>query len=126
MVLRARRDPAVTWRVWQRAAAGATGGSARDVDTWTSRRRGGVIRRCAPCCAPDGIEVVRRLRSDDRTRSLPVVILTSSCEPRDITAGYTAGANSYVRKPVDAVEFGEAVVRVVTYWLQLNESPGRR
>ena len=74
----------------------------------------------------DGIEVLRRLRAEDRTRTLPVVILTSSSEPRDITSGYASGANSYVRKPVDAIEFGEAVSRVVAYWLQLNESPIRR
>ena len=73
----------------------------------------------------DGLEVLRRLRADERTRTLPVVILTSSCEPRDITAGYASGANSYVRKPVDAVEFGDAVSRVVAYWLELNESPIR-
>jgi CheY-like chemotaxis protein len=71
----------------------------------------------------DGLEVLRRLRADDRTRLLPVVILTSSDEERDRIEGYRYGANSYVRKPVDYVEFAEAVRQLGLYWLLLNEPP---
>lgn len=69
----------------------------------------------------DGLEVLRRMRADDRTRLLPVVILTSSNEPQDRLSGYTLGANSYVRKPVDFVQFVEAVRQLGLYWLILNE-----
>ena len=69
----------------------------------------------------DGLEVLRRMRADDRTRFLPVVILTSSNEPQDRLSGYTLGANSYVRKPVDFVQFVEAVRQLGLYWLILNE-----
>ncbi|GAB4387701.1 MAG: response regulator [Thermodesulfovibrionales bacterium] len=71
----------------------------------------------------DGLEVLRRLREDDRTRYLPVVILTSSREERDLVSGYRLGANSYVRKPVDFVKFSEAVESLGLYWLLLNEGP---
>jgi len=71
----------------------------------------------------DGLEVLRRLRADDRTRLLPVVILTSSDEERDIASGYGLGANSYVRKPVDFAAFSNAVNRLGLYWLVLNQSP---
>src|SRR6266849_10511145 len=71
----------------------------------------------------DGLEVLRRLRADDRTRLLPVVILTSSDEERDIASGYGLGANSYVRKPVDFAAFSRAVNRLGLYWLVLNQSP---
>ncbi len=73
----------------------------------------------------DGLEVLRRLRSDDRTRLLPVVILTSSSEERDIVEGYSLGANSYIRKPVDFVQFTEAVRQLGLYWLVLNQPPPR-
>jgi CheY-like chemotaxis protein len=69
----------------------------------------------------DGLEVLSRIRAEERTRSLPVVIFTSSKEERDIAASYRLGANSYVRKPVDFVEFAEAVRQVGLYWLILNE-----
>jgi DNA-binding response OmpR family regulator len=69
----------------------------------------------------DGLEVLRRLRSDARTRLLPVVILTSSTEEEDRIAGYGLGANSYVRKPVDFAQFIEAVRQLGLYWLILNE-----
>jgi len=68
----------------------------------------------------DGLEVLRRIRGDERTRLLPVVILTSSVEERDLLEGYRLGANSYVRKPVDFVEFAEAVRQLGLYWLILN------
>ena len=75
----------------------------------------------------DGLEVLRRLRSDERTELLPVVVLTSSKEERDMIESYRLGANSYVRKPVDFAQFSEAVRQLGLYWLILNEAPpGRR
>jgi len=71
----------------------------------------------------DGIEVLRRLRQDDRTRLLPVVVLTSSDEKEDIVKIYNLGANSYIRKPVDFDEFTEAVRQLGVYWLRLNMVP---
>src|SRR6266496_2638745 len=71
----------------------------------------------------DGLEVLRRLRADERTRLLPVVILTSSKEDEDLINGYSLGANSYVRKPVDFIQFSEAVRQLGLYWLVLNEIP---
>jgi two-component system response regulator len=69
----------------------------------------------------DGLEVLRRLRANASTRLLPVVILTSSNEERDLVAGYGSGANSYIRKPVDFTEFAETIRHLGRYWLQLNE-----
>ncbi len=71
----------------------------------------------------DGIEVLRRVRSDERTRSLPVVVLTSSQEERDISECYKLGVNSYVVKPVEFDKFYKAVADLGTYWLVLNKSP---
>jgi two-component system, response regulator len=71
----------------------------------------------------DGLEVLRRLRADDRSKLLPVVILTSSKEEQDLVNGYSLGANSYVRKPVDFNQFIEAVRQLGLYWLVLNERP---
>jgi two-component system response regulator len=71
----------------------------------------------------DGLEVLKRLRADPRTRLLPVVILTSSKEDRDVVNGYSLGANSYIRKPVDFAEFREAVRQLGLYWLLLNVPP---
>jgi CheY-like chemotaxis protein len=68
----------------------------------------------------DGFEVLRRIRAAEQTRLLPVVILTSSAEERDILEGYRLGTNSYVRKPVDFIEFTEAVRQLGLYWLVLN------
>jgi two-component system response regulator len=72
-----------------------------------------------------GLEVLRRMRSDERTRVLPVVILTSSREEQDLIEGYRLGANSYVRKPVNFAEFVEATRQLGLYWLMLNEAPPR-
>src|ERR687898_726965 len=70
-----------------------------------------------------GLEVLKRLRSDERTRRLPVVILTSSREQQDMLDGYGLGANSYIRKPVDFEQFISAVEQLRLYWLVLNEAP---
>jgi two-component system response regulator len=70
-----------------------------------------------------GLELLKQIRANERTRLLPVVILTSSKEEQDIITGYTLGANSYVRKPVDFLRFTEAVRELGMYWLILNEKP---
>ncbi len=71
----------------------------------------------------DGLEMLKRIRADPRTKLLPVVILTSSKEEQDLIAGYSLGANSYIRKPVDFTQFAEAVRQLKLYWLVLNEQP---
>jgi two-component system response regulator len=71
----------------------------------------------------EGLEVLRRVRADKRTKLLPVVILTSSNEEQDRIDGYGLGANSYVRKPVDFSQFLEAARQLGLYWLVLNEAP---
>lgn len=71
----------------------------------------------------DGLEVLRRIRADGRTKLLPVVILTSSKEDKDVVNGYRLGANSYVRKPVNFDEFLEAARALGLYWLLLNQPP---
>lgn len=71
----------------------------------------------------DGLEVLHRLRADQRTKLVPVVVLTSSKEEQDLVKSYSLYANSYVRKPVDFVEFTEAVRNLGLYWLLLNEPP---
>lgn len=71
----------------------------------------------------DGLEVLRRIRADERTQHIPVVVLTSSDDPRDIVESYRLGANSYVCKPVNFKDFQEAVRYVQFYWLRLNEPP---
>jgi two-component system response regulator len=71
----------------------------------------------------DGLEVLQRIRADERTRLLPVVILTTSSEDKDRVSSYKLGANSYVRKPVDFNQFTEAVRQLGLYWLLLNEGP---
>ena len=71
----------------------------------------------------DGLEVLRRIRADQRTALQPVVILTTSTEDRDILSSYELGANSYIRKPVDFEQFMEAVRHLGLYWLVLNVSP---
>jgi len=71
----------------------------------------------------DGLEVLRRLRADPRTKLLPVVILTTSGEEQDIAKSYHLGANSYIRKPIDFAQFAQAVLQLGLYWLILNEPP---
>jgi CheY-like chemotaxis protein len=71
----------------------------------------------------DGLEVLRRLRADQRTRLLPVVILTSSKEEEDLIEGYNSKVNSYIRKPVDLDQFVEAVQELGLYWMGLNQAP---
>ena len=73
-----------------------------------------------------GLDVLKRIRADERTRLLSVVILTSSKEEDDIVRGYSLGANAYVRKPVDFVQFTEAVKTLGLFWLLLNEDPYTR
>jgi two-component system response regulator len=70
-----------------------------------------------------GLDVLRRIRADPRTRRMPVVILTSSAEDRDVAAGYDLGVNSYIRKPVDFTQFAAAIEQVGLYWLVLNVPP---
>jgi two-component system response regulator len=70
-----------------------------------------------------GLEVLRRIRADARTRRLPVVILTSSKEEQDLAAGYDLGVNSYIRKPVDFKQFTHCIEQLGLYWLVLNEQP---
>lgn len=71
----------------------------------------------------DGLEVLKRICASERTRFLPVVILTSSLEEQDLISGYSLGANSYIRKPVDFEQFIESVRSLGLYWLLLNEVP---
>lgn len=73
----------------------------------------------------DGLEVLRRIRADPRTRRIPVVILTSSSEERDVAAGYDNGTNSYIRKPVDFYQFAEVIRQLGMYWLVINQPPPR-
>ena len=71
----------------------------------------------------DGLDVLRRIRVNEKTRTLPVVILTSSKEEQDVAASYDLGANSYIQKPVDSAKFTEVILTLNLYWLVLNEPP---
>jgi two-component system, response regulator len=74
----------------------------------------------------NGLEVLRRIRGDNRTRAIPVVVFTSSTEEQDILDSYRLGANSYIRKPVDYSQFCEDMKQVMTYWLCVNQLPPQR
>ncbi len=74
----------------------------------------------------DGLEVLQRMRADERTKLVPVVILTSSKEEQDMVNSYEFGANSYVRKPVDFTQFVEAARQLSLYWLVINEPPPKK
>jgi CheY-like chemotaxis protein len=71
----------------------------------------------------DGLEVLRRLREEQNTKFLPVVVLTTSSEEQDLLNSYSLGCNSYIRKPVDFVQFSEAIRQLGMYWLLMNEPP---
>jgi two-component system, response regulator len=71
----------------------------------------------------DGMEVLKQVKSDPRTRTIPIVIMTSSKEERDLASGYNLGANSYIQKPVDFDQFRETVKSVGLYWLVINQPP---
>jgi CheY-like chemotaxis protein len=71
----------------------------------------------------DGLEVLRHLRQDERMRLLPVVVLTTSSEEQDMLSSYSLGCNSYIRKPVDFIQFSEAIRQLGMYWLLMNEPP---
>ena len=71
----------------------------------------------------DGLEVLRQLRQDERTKLVPVVVMTTSQEEQDLLASYSFGCNSYIRKPVDFVQFTEAVGQLGIYWLLMNQPP---
>ncbi len=72
----------------------------------------------------DGLDVLRRLRADERTRYVPVVVLTASAEDEDVVRSYRLGANSYVRKPIDFEQFMDAIRQLSVYWLAVNRRPG--
>jgi two-component system, response regulator len=71
----------------------------------------------------DGLEVLRTIRADERTKAIPVVILTSSKQQQDVIDGYKLGVNAYVQKPVDFVQFGEAIQQIGMFWMLINEAP---
>ncbi|MGA9511414.1 MAG: response regulator [Candidatus Sulfotelmatobacter sp.] len=71
----------------------------------------------------DGLEVLRAMRADDRTKTIPVVILTSSKEQKDLIRGYNLGVNAFVQKPVDFEQFGEAIRHIGMFWMLVNQAP---
>ncbi len=71
----------------------------------------------------DGLEVLRAMRADERTKAIPVVILTSSKEQKDLIKGYNLGVNAFVQKPVDFEQFGEAIRQIGMFWMLINQAP---
>lgn len=94
-----------------------------DYEGWDMSRMPQVVLLDLKLPRVDGLEVLQRIRTDERTRLLPVVILTTSNEDKDIKRGYHYGANSYIRKPVDFGQFMEAIREMGLYWLVLNQPP---
>ena len=92
--------------------------AGRDVTDWPA-----VVLLDLKLPKVGGLEVLKKIRNDERTRALPVVVLTSSKEEQDVTESYGLGVNSYVRKPVEFSQFVEAVKHIGLYWLLLNEPP---
>jgi two-component system response regulator len=71
----------------------------------------------------DGLEVLRAVRADERTKAIPVVILTSSKEQKDVLTGYSLGVNAFVQKPVDFAQFGDAIRQIGMFWMLINQAP---
>ncbi len=92
--------------------------AGRDINDWPS-----IVLLDLKLPKVSGLEVLKKIRGDERTHGIPVVILTSSKEEQDVAEGYGLGVNSYVRKPVDFTQFLDAVKQIGLYWLLLNEPP---
>ena len=121
-------DAELTQRALRKSELGAQLAIARDGAEaleylLSSRPRPKVIFLDLKLPKIDGIEVLRRIRADERTKSIPVVVLTSSQEERDISECYKLGVNSYIVKPVEFDKFYKAVADLGTYWLVLNKAP---
>ena len=120
-------DAELALRALRKSEVGARVAIARDgaeaVEYLASRQKPKVVFLDLKLPKIDGMEVLRRLRADERTRSVPVVVLTSSMEERDINECYRLGVNSYVVKPVEFDRFYKAVGELATYWLVLNKAP---
>jgi CheY-like chemotaxis protein len=120
-------DAELALRALRKSEVGARVAIARDgaeaVEYLASRPKPKVVFLDLKLPKIDGMEVLRRLRADERTRSVPVVVLTSSMEERDINECYRLGVNSYVVKPVEFDRFYKAVGELATYWLVLNKAP---
>ena len=123
-----RRIGSVVWAAWCLAALGVAGCGLSGSPAFRLNTEGrdpsdlpAVVLLDLKLPKVDGFQVLKRIRSDERTKLLPVVILTSSKEEEDLINGYELGANSYVQKPVDFSQFSDAVERLGLYWLLLNE-----
>ena len=120
-------DAELALRALRKSEVGARVAIARDgaeaVEYLASRPKPKVVFLDLKLPKIDGMEVLRRLRADERTRSVPVVVLTSSMEERDINECYRLGVNSYVVKPVEFDRFYKAVGELAAYWLVLNKAP---
>ena len=97
-------------------------GTGATAEAW-ARGAVGVVLLDLTLPKVDGLEVLRRVKGDARTRAIPVVVMSSSREARDVTQCYEAGANSYVVKPLDCEEFNDALRQIGHYWLALNQLP---